>query len=291
MVALERAALLPAGATTSRIRRSRSTDDPLDRAVHARRGRGARRARPLRTTSAPSSTTCSTSTRSSSCAPAYAPNMVTGLGAPRRAAGRRRRQPADVPRRHARHRGVAQRRPGSCSGATASTSRSSRSSTRRGFDPGPRPRVARDDPSRRRAGARVRRGDGARGCASLLRKAYGGAYIVMDSQEPRQRLVHRVADRRGRGDGRAAGAVADPVPPRSSPRSRTTPSALTEQRALEAEYAAALRQSVHRGRARLRRRRHRRHRHPARRSPTRSMRLGDQARAANRDRRHSNTPL
>ena len=28
----------------------------------------------------------------------------------------------------------------------------------------------------------------------VLRKAYGGAYIVMDSRGPRQRLVRRVAD-------------------------------------------------------------------------------------------------
>ncbi len=48
----------------------------------------------------------------------------------RRPAGRHRRQPADAPRRHARHRGVAQGGPLRRSGATRSTSRSSRSSTR-----------------------------------------------------------------------------------------------------------------------------------------------------------------
>ena len=45
----------------------------------------------------------------------------------------------------------------------------------------------------------------------VLRKAYGGAYIVMDSRGPRCRLLRRVADRRDRGDGRATGR-ADPPP-------------------------------------------------------------------------------
>ncbi len=55
-------------------------------------------------------------------------------------------------------------------------------------------------------------------------------------EEPRQRLVHRVADGRDRGDGRA-GRGADPLPPRPRGRSPTTPSGAREQLALEAEYA------------------------------------------------------
>ena len=42
----------------------------------------------------------------------------------------------------------------------------------------------------------------------VLRKAYGGAYIVMDSREPRQRRLPRLARRRDRGHGREGrGAV------------------------------------------------------------------------------------
>ena len=43
------------------------------------------------------------------------------------------------------------------------------------------PRMARHDPARRAAGVRLRRGHVPRVCL-VLRKAYGGAYIVMDSQ-------------------------------------------------------------------------------------------------------------
>ena len=50
-----------------------------------------------------------------------------------------------------------------------------------GFLPGQGPRVAGHDPSRCRAGVRLRRSDRAPVCV-ILRKAYGGAYIVMDSK-------------------------------------------------------------------------------------------------------------
>ena len=85
--------------------------------------------------------------------------------APRRATGRHRRQPADVPGRHPRHRGVAQ-------GGTV------RAVVRRfnfpivtfvdtpGLRARPGPRVARHDPPRRRARPRLRRGDGAAARAS-----------------------------------------------------------------------------------------------------------------------------
>ena len=73
------------------------------------------------------------------------------------------------------------RRPlASCGSATPSTCPSSAwwtrlASSREG------PRVAGHDPPRRRAGLRVRPGDRAALCL-ILRKAFGGAYIVMDSR-------------------------------------------------------------------------------------------------------------
>ena len=54
----------------------------------------------------------------------------------------------------------------------------------------------------------------------VLRKAYGGAYIVMDSRGLGSRLLRRVADGGDRGDGRAAGRP-DPAPPAARRPSRT----------------------------------------------------------------------
>ena len=124
----------------------------------------------------------------------------------------------------------------------------------------------------------------------VLRKAYGGAYIVMDSRGPRHRLVRRLADRRDRGDGRAAGAVqilhrrelaaiddADARAPRSSARSSSStrtrflnPYIAAERGYVDDVIAAADTRRVLAARARA----------PA-----------HQARARRRDRRHSNTPL
>ena len=163
--------VVPARPTTSTIRRASSTDDPVDRACDRaaaavpgavdrvvrrahRRRRRARRA-----------------TRSSSSAPAYAPNLVTGLGA-----ARRPRRSASSPTSPCSSAGTldieASREGGAVRAVVrrASTSRSSRSSTRRGFEPGKRPRVARHDPPRRRARARVRGGHRA---AAVRRAAQG----------------------------------------------------------------------------------------------------------------------
>ncbi len=99
----------------------------------------------------------------------------------RRPPGRHRREPAVPPRRA---RSTSRRRarpPGSSRGATPSTCRSSRSSTRPGFEPG------RDLEWRGmiRHGAELVHAYAAatvpRICV-VLRKAYGGAYIVMDSR-------------------------------------------------------------------------------------------------------------
>ena len=84
--------------------------------------------------------------------------------APRRATGRHRRQPADAPGRHPRHRGVAQG--GALRAVVRRVQLPARHLRRHArLRAGQRPRVARHDPPRRRAGARVRRGDRAALCA------------------------------------------------------------------------------------------------------------------------------
>ena len=123
----------------------------------------------------------------------------------------------------------------------------------------------------------------------VLRKAYGGAYIVMDSRglgtdwcvawptaeiavmgaPPAVRILHRrrlQRDRRRRRDARRGG------------------------RALDDGVRGPVPQPVRRRRARLRRRRDRRLRHAARRSPRALERLSTKREHQPR-RRHSNTPL
>ena len=76
----------------------------------------------------------------------------------------------------------------------------------------------------------------------ILRKSYGGAYIVMDSEAHGERPVPGVALRGAGGDGRQ-GRDRDPAPPR---RARGAPGARVRLR-------GTIPQPVHRGRARLRR--------------------------------------
>ena len=139
---------------------------PSTATVRARRGRGAGARDRRRTTCAPSSTTCSTSDSFLELRADVRAEHGHRPRPPRRATGRRRRQPADVPRRHARHRGRRRRPPASCSGATASTSRSITFVDTPRLRAGPRPRVARHDPPRRRAACTRTRRPPCRGCAS-----------------------------------------------------------------------------------------------------------------------------
>jgi acetyl-CoA carboxylase carboxyltransferase component len=93
----------------------------------------------------------------------------------------------------------------------------------------------------------------------LMRKAYGGAYIVMDSKHLGNDWC--VADRRGRGDG-CARSGADPLP---TPAGGDRGPGRTGHRAARARsrVRGPVRQPVRRRGARLRRRRDRRDRHPA----------------------------
>ena len=105
---------------------------------------------------------------------------MTGYAHARRPAGRHRREPARAPGGHARHRGVPQGRPvrrvvRHLQPADHHLRRHARVRAR------PRPRVAGHDPPRRRARPRLRAATVPRICV-VLRKAYGGAYIVMDSR-------------------------------------------------------------------------------------------------------------
>ena len=93
----------------------------------------------------------------------------------------RRRQPADGPGRRARHRTAPRRPPASCARATPSTSRSSPSSTCPGFLPG----VDQEHGGIIRHGAKLLYAY----CEAtvpriqiITRKAYGGAYVVMNSK-------------------------------------------------------------------------------------------------------------
>ena len=102
-------------------------------------------------------------------------------GPARRPGRRHRRQPARLARRRAGHRGVARRPPASSRCATPSTSRSSPCWT----SPASCPGVAQEHGGIIRHGAKLLYAY----CNAtvprislILRKAYGGAYIVMDSQ-------------------------------------------------------------------------------------------------------------
>ena len=66
----------------------------------------------------------------------------------------------------------------------------------------------------------------------ITRKAYGGAYVVMNSQAHRRRFQLRLADRRDRGDGSGSRGQS-PLPPRAGG-IRTTPVALRNE--LNAHY-------------------------------------------------------
>ena len=205
---------------------------------------------------------------------------------PRRSPRRHRRQPTDVPRRHARHRGVAE---GGALRAVVRRVQLPADHVRRHarLRARARPRVARDDPSRRRARARVRGGDRP---ATVRRDAQGVRRRVHRDglQEPRQRLVHRVAHRRDRGDGRTRRG-ADPLParprrhrgsrhpsPRSSSRSRPSTPTASPTRTWPPSAATSTMSS--------------RPPTPVGSSPTRSVRLGTK-RDHQPSRRHSNTPL
>ena len=188
-----------------------ATDDPVDRAVHALPRRGARAGDRVLRRARRSSTTCSTSTRSSSCAPRYAPNMVTGLG---RLGGR----PV----------GIVANQPMFRAGTL--DIEASRKAARfvqwcdafnfpiltfvdtPGFEPG------RDLEWRGmiRHGAELVHAYAAATVPRLCLAAAQGLRRRVHRhglEEPRQRLVHGVAHRRDRGDGRA-GRGADPLPPR-----------------------------------------------------------------------------
>ncbi len=263
------------------------TDDPVDRDCARAAARGARARDRVVRRARRSSTTCCDEHSFLELPPELRAEHGHRPRPARRAARRHRRQPADVPRRHARHRGVARRRPASCSGATRSTSRSSRSSTRPASSPG-------SDLEWRgmiRHGAELvhayAEATVPRLCV-VLRKAYGGAYIVMDSKNLGNdwcmawptaevavmgapgavQILHR----------RQLAAIDD-----AAERARRAARARSRVR-------GALRQPLRRRRARLRRRRHRRHPTPGACSPTRSLRLRTK-REQQPARRHSNTPL
>ena len=134
----------------------------------------------------------------------YAPNIVVGFG---RIAGpddRHHRQPAVGPLRRARHQRLRSRPAGSSASATPSTSRWSRSSTCPGFLPG----VQQEYGGIIRHGAKMLFAYSAATVPKIqviLRKSYGGAHLAMCSQGPGRRPRLRLADRRGRRDGRRGG--------------------------------------------------------------------------------------
>ena len=118
--------------------------------------------------------------------------------------------------------------------------------------PGQGPRVARDDPPRRPAGLRLRPGDVPR-VAVVLRKAYGGAYIVMDCRSMGSDLYLAWPSAEIAVMG-AKGAV-EILHRRESPERRAR---------ARGRVRGALPQPVRGRRPGLRRRRHRSRRHPAR---------------------------
>ena len=188
-------------------------------AAHARGRAGRWRTRaPSCPTTRARSTTCATRSPGSSTAarcwssqPRWARNIVTGVRAHRRPPGRRDRQPAALPRRRARRRRPRRRARASSRRATRSASRSSCSSTRPASCPGTRQEQA----GVIRHGATLLRAFAAATVPRVtvvLRKAYGGAYITMNSKDLGADLVVRVAGRRDRRDGRAAGRRDHPPP-------------------------------------------------------------------------------
>ena len=178
------------------------------------------------------------------------------LQPPQRLRDRRRRQPAEGDGRRARHRRVRQGRP-------------LRALLRRVQHPDPdarrrpglparhRPGVGRDHPPRREAALRLRRGDRAedhRDHAQGLRRRLRRHVL----QAPDVGLQLRLADGRDRGDG-ARGRGQHHPPPRH----RRLTDAGRAPREADRRLQGALRQPVHRGRARLRGRRD----HPPRDAP------------------------
>ena len=150
----------------------------------------------------------------------FAPNIVCGFAPGRRPLGRRRRQPADAVRRHARHRRVGEggpvrpdlrrvQRPG------ADLRRRARLPARH------RAGVGRHHPPRRQAALRLRRGDRPEGHGhhpqGLRRRVRRHGL-----QAPAGRHQPRLADRGDRGHGRA-GRGQHPAPPRPSPTPPRTP--------------------------------------------------------------------
>ena len=203
--------------------------------------------------------------RSSSCGPASAPASSPASARVGRACRSASRQPAQPARRGPRHRGLAEGRRASSASATPSTCRSSRSSTRPASGPG------RDQEWRGmiRHGAKLAfayaEATVPRVCV-VLRKAYGGAFIVMDCKSmgndcalawPTAEIA--VMGRQGRGR--------DPRPPGRWPTAPTGPSATPGGRARGRLRGAAPARPHRRARAGLRRRGHRPRRHPRRRSP------------------------
>ena len=134
--------------------------------LRARRSRGARRVRPR-----PYDVrhviddVLDDAHRSSSCAPAYAPSMVTGARAPRRAHRRRGRQPADV-QAGSLDIDAAQKAARFVQWCDCFNVAGHHLRRHQRVPPGPRPRVARDHPPRRAAAARVRGGHRAAARAS-----------------------------------------------------------------------------------------------------------------------------
>ena len=173
----------------------------------------------------------------------------------------------------------------SCAPATPSTCRWSPSSTCPASCPGTAPGVGRHHPPRRQAALRLLRGDGAeadRDHPQGLRRR-----LRRDGLEARRRRLQlRLADRRGGRDGpRRRGQHRLP---QASWQQADDPVARRAE--LVEEYARAVRQPVHRRRARLRRRRDRAARDPAGADHARS-RPAARKRVERRARKHGNIPL
>ena len=150
------------------------------------------RGRRRRTTCASSSTTCSTTTRSSSCGPrtrrTSSPASAVSAGAPSASSPTSRctRGHASTSRRRGR-------RPASCSGATASTCRSSRSSTR----PASSPAATSSGAGMIRHGAELVHAYAAATVPAHVRRAAQGVRRRVHRHglaRARQRLVRRVAE-------------------------------------------------------------------------------------------------
>ena len=211
MVAVSVAAVVPAAATTSRIRRScRTTTLPTatcTRAAAAVPGAcGGLLRRPRRHQRRARSRLVPRAAGRVRAQPRHRARPS------RRARRRRGRQPAHVQRRQPRRRRRAEGRPLRAV-VRLLQHRGHHVRRHQRLPPGPRPRMARDHPSRRAAAARVRGGDRA---APVRRAAEGVRRRVHRDglTRARHRLVRRLAHRRDRGDGRAAGGRR-PVPPKA----------------------------------------------------------------------------